>query len=116
MTTDRASLTAPELDAFLRDHIALLEAQRRGAARLRRREQWDEARAAFTAAVADKTGVDAAFVAELLDRRELAREPGHASCWPAQRELADSLFAASVMAAAWMAAAGRTARPRTGKG
>jgi hypothetical protein len=115
-------MTPAEFDAFLRGELAGLEKRRPGTARLGSRERWDEARASFCAAVAGKTGVDAVLVADLLERRELAREPGHTSCWPAQRVLADSVFAASVMAAAAArgdqavpAARGRGARDKGGR-
>jgi hypothetical protein len=95
------AVTAPELDGFLRDQLAQLEEQRPGAARARYVSKWDEARAAFTAVVADKTGLDAAFVADLLDRRDVIRQAS-----PHDREAlleaADTTFVTAVMAAsAW---------------
>lgn len=99
-------MSAWELDAFLRDQMAALEAQRPGTARLRPRGGWDAARAAFTAAVADKTGVDAAFTADLLERRELLRQATHAH--EAIRAAADAWLVSALMAAAaWTAAATR---------
>lgn len=100
-------MTAGELDGFLRDQLAQLDAQRPGAARpgyLRNPERFQEAKAVLRASVAGKTGVAAEFVADLLDRRELVRQPTHHNP-EALAEAADTGFVASVMAAAaWTAA------------
>lgn len=102
-------MTAAELDRFVREKLSDLETFRPGAARPGRR--WNEARAEFTAAVADKTGVDAALVAELLDRREVIRRTGHTSCAEQHREAADTAFVTAVMAAAAVTAAAGKPRP-----
>lgn len=110
-------MTAPELDRYVRDQMAVLEAQRPGAARTARRAKWDEARAAFTAAVADRTGVDAGFVADLLEQRDLVRQSA-AHSFEAWRLAADDMFVTAVMAAAALtaAAAPSRAKARAGSG
>jgi hypothetical protein len=106
--------TAAELDAFLRDQLALLEEQRPGAARARYASKWDEARAAFTAVVADKTGLDAGFVADLLERREVIRQASPHDRKPLL-EAADMTFVTAVMAAAPWSLAAPAARRATGR-
>jgi hypothetical protein len=106
-------MTVPELDGWLRGQLAELEGQRPGAARpgyLRGR--WGEARAAFAAATAERTGLPGEYVGELLERRDQVRRSAQHS-FEAWRLAADDGFVAAVMAAAaWTKAA---ARPRAGR-
>jgi hypothetical protein len=104
-------MTAAELDRWLRGQLAQIGEQRPEAALSSFvRERNGRARAAFTAAVAQETGLPGEFVEELLARRDQVRQSATHS-FEAWRLAADSGFVTAVMAA-WASTMAARAAPK----